>query len=315
MAGCLVGAASMALLAVSTTAAMAVVSRMVAGLALAAVSTGATVLAVDLAPEERRGEAASYIFVSFHFGLALGPIMGERIEAAWSFDVAWLVLAGLWLAGGLVARMLRTTALDEEVGPAPWIHTRGLLPGSVLALGNVAFATFTVFVPLYAREVGMSRVGLVFAVASASIAATRIVLRRAPDAMGPIRAGTLALAVTVAGAALAAYWSEPIGLFLAATVLAGGMALQAPSLIPAVLIGVPPHERASALATFTMFMDVSLAVTGPLMGIVVAGAGYSVAFVVTGIFALAALVVLHVHVAPPWRRALESISLERGSAR
>jgi predicted MFS family arabinose efflux permease len=79
------------------------------------------------------------------------------------------------------------------------------------------------------------------------------------------------------------------------------MALQTPSLIPAAVVDVAPHERASAMATFTMFSDLSVALTGPVLGLIAARANYRTTFFTAGLCALGGLVVLHTHLAPNYR--------------
>jgi MFS family permease len=299
--GCTLGSVGMGILMLTTSVALAIVSRLVVGAAQASVMTGSTVLAIDLAPAARRGEAASYILVSFHLGLGLGPIAGELILDASSYDVVWLLLGVLSAAGAGVALLLPHRPGDPDAPPSPWIHPAGIAPGLVAAFGIVAFVAFSTFVPLYGREIGLDQVGAVFMVASISIALARIVFGRAPDLLGPIRAGTIALGLTVVGAVVVATWEAVPGVFVAAAILAGGMALQTPAMIPVAVHGVAEGQRSSAMATFTMFMDLSVALTGPLIGLIVSGVGYRAAFLTTAATSMVALVMLHANLAPRWR--------------
>lgn len=299
--GCVVSSVGLAALLLADSVAIAVISRLLMGTAQAAAMTGSTVLAIDLAPESRRGEAASYILVSFHLGLGLGPVIGEAILNASSYDAVWITLAALALVGAAVSMLLPHRPGDPAAPPSPWIHPSGLAPGAVAAFGIVGFVTFATFIPLYGPEVGLSRVGLVFTVASLSIAAVRIAFGTLPDRLGPVRAGSFALAFSAIGSLVVAMWSAPAGVFLAAAVLAGGMALQTPALIPVVVAGIAPHERSSAMATFTMLMDVSVALTGPVIGLIVSGVGYRTAFLTSGATSLIGLVILSSLLAPRWR--------------
>jgi predicted MFS family arabinose efflux permease len=306
--GCLLATVSMALMVVTTTVAVAVVARLVYGAAQAALMTGAAVLAINLAPESRRGEAASYILVAFHLGLGLGPLGGEAVLAATSYGFVWAVIGVLSLAGAGVAMLLPHRPGDPDAPPSPWIHPAGIVPGLVAAFGIAAFVAFSTFVPLYGREIGLDRVGGVFMVASISIAVVRLAFGRAPDVLGPIRACTIALGLTVVGALVIAAWETIAGVFVAAVVLAGGMALQTPALIPVAVDGVDPQQRSSAMATFTMFLDLSVALVGPVIGLIVAGAGYRTAFFAGGLMSAVALVILHLQLAPRWRQRGEHLS-------
>lgn len=299
--GCLFSAVGLSVLLVTESVALAVVSRLLMGAAQAAAMTGSTVLAIELAPESRRGEAASYILVSFHLGLGLGPVLGDAILNVSSYDSVWLTLVGFALAGAAVSMLLPFRPGDPDAPPTPLIHPSGIAPGLIAAFGIVGFVTFSTFVPLYGPEIGLERVGLVFTVASLSIAAVRIAFGSAPDRLGPIRAGSMALGFSVLGSVVVALWSVPAGVFVAAAMLAGGMALQTPAMIPVAVEGIEPHERSSAMATFTMLMDVSVALTGPLVGLIVSGVGYRTAFLTSGATSVVALVLLYVVLAPRWR--------------
>lgn len=309
--GCVTSTLGLLLLLVADTVPLAIASRLFMGTAQAASMTGSTVLAIDLAPESRRGEAASYILVAFHLGLGFGPVIGEAILNASSYDTVWLVLAALALVGAAVSMLLPHRPGDLGGPPSRWIHPSGLAPGVVAAFGVVGFVTFSTFVPLYGPEIGLQRIGFVFTVASLSIAAVRIVFASAPDRFGPVRTGSTALGLSAFGSVIVAMWSVPAGVFVAAAVLAGGMALQTPSLIPVVVEGIAPGERSSAMATFTMLMDVSIALTAPLIGLIVSGVGYRTAFLTSGATSLIALAVLGGRLAPRWRMLTEQRSASK----
>jgi MFS family permease len=301
--GCGLSTVGMLLLTITEGVPMAIGSRLIVGAAQAAVMTGATTLAIDMAPDSRRGEAASYILVAFHMGLGLGPIMGETIRDNFSYDAAWVVLALTSAAGGLVAFTLPRRGGDRDAPPTPWIHPAGIAPGMVAGFAIVAFVAFSTFIPLYADEIGLKQVGAVFTVSSIAIAVARIGFGRVPDILGPIRAATLSIVLTIIGTIIVVAWAAPAGVFFAAAIMAGGMSMQTPSMIPVAVLGVPAHERSSALATFTMFMDVAVALTGPMVGLIAGGMGYRVAFSTTIVTSLIALVLVYTTMAPAWRSA------------
>lgn len=300
ISGCLLGSFGMAVMILASNIPLAVAGRLFVGAGQAAVMTGATVLAIDLAPSHRRGEGASYVMVAFHLGLGIGPVIGEAVLRLSSYRIVWLTLTLLLLVAAATSFCLPHRGGHPDAPRSPWIHPSGIAPGLVASFGVIAFVSFSFMVPLYGREIGMNEVGLVFAVASISIALARLLMSRLPDRVGPIVAGTIAISLTLCGALVAAFWSSTVGIYVAAGIMAAGMALQVPALIPAVIEAVKEHDRSSAMATFTMFIDFSVAITAPIFGFLVTSIGYRSSFLISASTSGVALVLLHVVLSPRW---------------
>lgn len=280
------------------TVATVVVSRLVLGVGMAAMFTGSTLLAVVAAPRHRQGQAASLMLVSVHAGLGIGPILGLRILDRWGYDRVWVVVGLAALCSAGVVSRLHAQPGEPHHEPAPLIHRAALLPGIVTFFGVFAFNGFLTFASLYGREVGVEDVALLFTAASGTIVVVRLVAGHVPDRIGPVRAGTGALLLTFVATLVLAFWQQPAGAFVGAVLLAGGLSMQSPAFIPLAVADVPDRERGAAMATFTGFYDIAGAVIGPLIGLIVAGASYRVAFLFTGAMALVSLALLQLVVAP-----------------
>jgi len=299
--GAVVTVVSMAIIRLGPhTVATVVVSRLVLGSGMAAMFTGSALLAVVSAPQGRQGQAASLMLVSVHAGLGTGPILGLWILDRWSYDRVWVAVGLASVLSAIVSTQLGAHPGDPDAAPAPLIHRAALLPGIVTFFGVFAFNGFLTFASLYGRTVGVSDVALLFTAASGTIVVVRLVAGHVPDRIGPVRAGTGALVMTIGATVVLAFWQTPAGAFAGAVVLACGLALQSPSFIPLALAGVPDRERGSAMATYTGFFDIAGAVVGPVIGLIVAGVSYQAAFLFTGGMALVSLVLLRVLVAPNW---------------
>lgn len=296
--GGLLGVLSMVIVVAVPTLVGVVASRLVLGGGSAAVVTGATTLSLDIAPAHRRGQAASYMLIAFHVGLGLGPVGGEALLDRFSFSTVFACIGVCAAACALVARTLPVRPTAPAAEPTPLVHRGALLPGVVSLLGVFAFNGFLQFAPLYGREIGLEDVGLVFTVASGTIIIVRIAFGSLPDRVGPIPAASGALVVTMIAATTVALWSAPVGMFIGAALLAMGLSLQSPSLITLAADGVPDRERGAAMATFTGFFDIANATIGPMVGLIVIGAGYRAAFLATGVFALVGLLVLQLGLRP-----------------
>ena len=146
------------------------VLRAVAGVGEAALFVGAATLIADLAPPDRRAEAASYFSVAVFGGLGIGPIVGDLVLADDRYGRAFVVAGGFaWLAALVALAVPRDVSLPapvEALGELPVrsgfdriMHPAAVGPGLVLACGIAGFAVFTAFLPDHARDVGLAGSG------------------------------------------------------------------------------------------------------------------------------------------------------------
>jgi MFS family permease len=292
----------------------AIGARLVMGAGQAATMTGATTMAVNLAPVSRRGEASSYVLVAFHLGLGLGPLAGEAILDAASFEAVWLTLAGLLVVAAAVACALPAgrVLFDDDAPKGGLFQRTAIAPGIVMGAGVLGFTGLQAYVVLFSEHIGMDRAAPIFLANSLTIAVVRIFGARLPDRLGPVRAGTVALILVTASLLLVAGWQQPAGLLTSTVLGAAGLALFFPSLVPAAVAGVPESQRASAMATFTMFIDAAGALGGPLFGFTKAftGDSYAAALGAGAISSLFSLGFLHLYLAPrlDGRRRLDDVA-------
>lgn len=136
--------------------------RFLQGAALAVFTTSNLTLIGELAPPGRRAEAVGIYGAAGLMAVALGPALGEVVLRAWGFHLFFL--ATVLVAGGALALTWATPM--PPVGPALPAPPLGrtfwraylpvLLPVFQYGLAN---AILFVFLPPFARQVGLARVG------------------------------------------------------------------------------------------------------------------------------------------------------------
>lgn len=268
--------------------------RVLSGIGEAGMFVGAATAIQDLAPPSRSGEAASYFSVAVYGGLGLGPPVGEAIQRAHGYDTVWLAAAGITLLAAVLGWWTPVgTLAPRREGRGQLLHPAGLGPGSVLALSLTGLAAFTGFVALYVDHEGLGNVGPVFAVYGGLVLTMRIAGARVADRFGARRTATFAIGCVVSGMLVMAGWPTVVGLYVATAVFSVGMALQYPSLIRLVIERAPEHERSSAIATFSIFFDLSQGIGLMVLGGVVALGGERTAFAVAAVVSSCSLLVLH----------------------
>ncbi len=277
--GALIAAAGGALSAHVDTLWQLLALRGVMGIGEASVFVGAATLIADLSPRDRRAEGASYFSVAVFGGLGVGPILGEWLLGDDQFARAF-TFAALFAVGGAVVACFapsRVVSPDDGDGggvadlPAagtkrPLIHPVALSPGLVLACSVAGFASFSAFIPEYARDVGLSESGGLFAVYALVSLLVRVLGARWPEQLGPRRAVTIGMGSILASLSILALVPTVPALWVAAAVMGFGVAFNYPSLMALTVNRASDRDRAMAISSFTMFFEVGSAVGGLAIG-------------------------------------------------
>lgn len=280
LGGPLVFCSFLALFPVASDPAALFALRAAAGVGDAACIVGAVTMVNDLAPDRRRGEAYSLYSLSAWAGLGLGPVIGDFVHRATSFQAVWIVAIALSLSGVAAALALPETRPEtSRPRPAFALFSRyAAIPGAVIALEMFGFSALVVFSPLYAKELGMEGAGLVLLVNAAVLVAMRVLGRRLPDRVGPRRAASAGVLLAAGGLALAAALERPAGLYLGAAIFGAGHALLYPALFLLAVGRAPDDERSAALGSLKMLEGLGFAVGAAFIGLTASLGGYGVAF-------------------------------------
>ena len=268
--------------------------RLVSGAGEAAMWIGAATAVQDMAPDDRRGEAASYFSVALYAGLAFGPFVGEWVLRTADFDAVWFIASG----SALLAAVLGWWTPSHTVGerqPFRLFHPAALRPGSILFLGLIPFVGFSAFVPLYGPTIGLDDVAPLFLLYGMLVLVVRVVGARLPDRLGWERASRIALTGLGVGGILLGAWAAVAGVWVATVVFALGMSLLFPALFAATVAAAPESERSLAVGTFSLFFDGASGLAPPLLGVVVSLGSYRAAFATAGVIALAGILLVSRH--------------------
>ena len=277
--------------ATATSLGMVIAFRALAGLGEAAVFVGAASAAQDLATDERRGEAASYFSLAIYSSLFLGPPLGEWISETFGNDTAWVLAGGLAMLAASTGIVAPGAPTEPPPKPERWVllHRAALRPGAVLFLGLLGYTGFLAFAALHAEEVGIANTGTVFTVFALVIIFLRIFAAKLPDQLGPIRTSRISLSCGAVGLAVLAVWTEPVGVYVGAAILAVAQSFLFPALFALVVDDAPDAERSHAISTLSMFFDLAFGLGGPVIGLVSDTFDRSTAFAVSAGIATFAL--------------------------
>lgn len=161
--GALMGILYPAIMLVSSTIEIFMVSRMAHGISLAVFLTAMKAYVADIVPAERRGEAYGINTSAFAVALILGPLAGEAVMNEYGFDTAFAIMAILALVSFVTVLFLpdethHVPTRQSMLGSAKRVlATRGAWASlAVAASGSTVFVAFFVFFPIYAEEINLA---------------------------------------------------------------------------------------------------------------------------------------------------------------
>ncbi|MDQ3757618.1 MAG: MFS transporter [Actinomycetota bacterium] len=243
--------------------------RLVQGITGAFFYTAAATVATDLSPVEKRADYLARFSLFLYGGFAIGPSLGELLVRR-GYDWAWTTAGGLALVCLLVTLFVHdTTPADAGAGghpPLRFLHPAAIWPGAVILTAATGYTAITAFSALYARRIGMSSSGPLYATFALSILVVRLVAGRLADRHGRVAVAMPGLALAAVSMALLAFEPAPALAFVGVGGFGVGFALVFPALLALTVDRVPDRERGAAVGSFTAFFDIGSSGGGYAVG-------------------------------------------------
>src|SRR5215470_14856990 len=183
--------------------------RVIYGAALGCFGTASGAYLADIAPPARRGEASSYwgLVSSLAMGIvppfALSLMSSEALHpveewlvrtlpglarmTSWSDNFALLFLTAssfAFLASALSRGMREVHEPALTVTRRPLYAREALLPTAVQFFMYLTFTSYTTFLPLYARSLGMGNAGFLYSTYAVALISTRVLGGSISDRFG-----------------------------------------------------------------------------------------------------------------------------------
>lgn len=284
------------------------IGRTLMGGAESLVITGGMTWGLGVVAPNHAAKSISWIGMSMFAAMAAGAPVGSLVYGQWTFTgiaVATLILPLVALL--VVAWVKPFVPAPSERAPVSTVLRAVLLPGVGFALSGITFGAVTAFLTLFFSLNGWANGAPAFTVFAVSLIVTRIFIGHLPDRYGGARVAFWCLLVQAVGLAAIGFaqveWVAIVGAIVGGT----GFALVFPGLgIEAVRLA-PPESRGLAMGTYNAFLDLTLGVFSPALGLLAGAFGVSAVFIASAAAALAALpialVLARQHQSPGPRRA------------
>lgn len=273
--------------------------RAILGAGESFIITGAQAWGLALAGPRRTGQVLAWMGTAMYAAFALGAPLGTTLFGLFGFvaiAVATVVMPLLTLT---------LAACAPDVAPSRGTHVPlttviGVvwLPGIGLALSSVGFGAMTAFVSLLFAARGWA-VWPAFTTFAVAFILARALLGQLADRQGGAKVALAFVIVEAAGQAL--LWpSSSAALNLLGCALTGfGYSLVYPGFGVEAVRRAPPESRGLAMGAYTAFLDLTLGIASPALGLMAGAAGIGSVFLLSaGIVLCAAGVAVRLLSAP-----------------
>lgn len=253
--------------------------RVILGIGQSLAGTGSTLWGVGVVGASHIGRVISWNGIVTYGAMALGAPLGVICYAYGGLSGLAITIMVVALLAILFA-LPRPKVKASKGKPLPFRAVLGRVwpYGMALALATTGFGVIATFITLFYDAKGWDGAAFALTLFSCAFVGARLLFPNGINRLGGLNVALICFAVEIVGLVLTgiatAPWMAKMGVFLAGA----GFSLVFPALGVVAVKAVPQQNQGSALATYTVFMDMSLGITGPLAGLVMAWAGVPVIY-------------------------------------
>ncbi|MBO5920468.1 MAG: MFS transporter [Bacteroidales bacterium] len=273
--------------------------RFVHGIAFGSATVGINTMAVDIIPQERRGEGLGIYTSSTSLAMATGPVISLFMhENGISFNQIFMTVFCVGLAGFVATSGIKPQREVERSTKKFRISNlllkAGLPEAAVMFLLTFGYGIITVYLSIYAKEeVGITQgTGYYFTIFSAGLVTARLCSAMILRSGKFITVFALGIISLIIGFFIVAFVHNPIAFFSSAIFMGGGYGLISPTAQTMIINLGQDFERGAANATYLTFFDLGVGAGVFCGGIIAQYSNYSTAYAVSFGFTIIGLAYL-----------------------
>lgn len=248
-----------------------ILARLMTGCAEGMIGASPISWAMMVVGRQHTGTVISYNGIASYGALALGAPIGVILSNGIgnvSLGIV-VVLVGVFgiFYGNSKTNIVGGTSAQE---PISFLKVLRIVSpyGMGLALGGIGFGCLSTFITLYYEYMHWSNAALCLTSFSVLFVVGRLIFGNAIQNYGGLRVAFFCLLVESIGLSLLWWAPSPVAALFGASVTGLGFSLVFPALGVEAVKLTPVANQGSALAAYGLFIDISLGITGPLIGFV-----------------------------------------------
>lgn len=245
-----------------------VITRLMTGFAEGLIGASPVNWAIFALGDNHTAKAISFNGIASYGALAVGAPLGLILNNNFGIGSIGILIIAVGLIGFLYAKSKTALKGTDKAPRQPFLQVlKTVSPyGLCLALGGMGFGTISTFITLYYAALNWGGAVLCLSVFSVLFIAGRIVFSRAIDNHGGMKTAIYCLALESAGLLILWLANSPSIALIGAGITGLGFSLIFPALGVEAVKLVPASNKGAALGGYGLFIDLSLGLTGPLVG-------------------------------------------------
>jgi MFS family permease len=256
------------------------------------VITGALSLGLGLGGPSNAGRVIAWVGTALWAAYAAGAPAGTGLYSHYGFTSIALATTLLPLVSLVLVIPLRGLPVSGHASPSVKRVLRAVsVPGLGMALTAVGFGTISTFGALLFAERGWDSAWIALTALGVAFILGRMVFGHLPDKLGGARVALVCVVIEAVGLIL--IWLAPSAMvvFVGAAITGFGYSLVYPGFGVEAVRLAPPEAKGLAMGAFTAFLDLSLGIANPALGLLATRADLDSVFLVSTSVVLSAAVI------------------------
>ncbi|ANI88156.1 MFS transporter [Arachidicoccus ginsenosidimutans] len=260
-----------------------VVVRLITGCGEGFIGASPIAWAMMIVGQKHTATVISYNGIASYGALAVGAPLGVLLNEQFGLNAVSILILLIAVFGFFLAtkkEKIVSAKQDNNASHVPFFSVlRKVAPyGICLMLAGLGFGTISNFITLYYDHFHWANAALCLSVFSILFIVGRLFFSNAINQHGGIKVALACLICETVGLFLLAIIHHPYFALLGASVTGFGFSLVFPALGVEAVKLFSAERSGAALAAYGLFIDISLGITGPLIGGVIEGFGIASMF-------------------------------------
>ncbi|HEY9194769.1 MAG TPA: MFS transporter [Mucilaginibacter sp.] len=247
---------------------MLVITRLITGISEGFVGSSPINWALFATSDRHTAKAISFNGIASYGGIAVGAPLGVIVNNSFGLGAIGVVITILAFSGFLYARNKPAFKGSSKAPREGFLRVlKKVSPyGICMGLGGLGFGTISTFITLYYIDLKWQGAVLCLSAFSIMFILGRLLFSKAIDTYGGMKTAVSCLSVECVGLLILWFAHAPYMAVIGAGITGFGFSLVFPALGVEAVKLVPASNKGIALSGYSLFIDMSLGLTGPLVG-------------------------------------------------